>query len=65
MPLYHKDMLTEYEEVLHRRRFHFKEETIQTIINTVKQYGVEVFPQPTGEILVDMAGCLDSLLLCV
>ena len=54
VPLYHKDMLTEYEEVLHRRRFHFKEETIQTIINTVKQYGVEVFPQPTGEILVDM-----------
>ena len=22
--------------------------------NAVKQYGVEVFPQPTGEILVDM-----------
>lgn len=24
------------------------------MINAVKQYGVEVFPQPTGEILVDM-----------
>ena len=54
VPLYHKDKLTEYEEVLHRSRFHFKEETIQMIINTVKQYGVEVFPQPTGEILIDM-----------
>ena len=34
--------------------FHFKEETIQLVINAVKQYGIEVFPQPTGEILVDM-----------
>ena len=24
------------------------------MINAVRQYGVEVFPQPTGEILVDM-----------
>ena len=30
------------------------EETIQLVINAVKQYGMEVFPQPTGEILVDM-----------
>lgn len=54
VPLYHNDMLTEYNEVLHRSKFHFKEETIQLVINAVKQYGVEVFPQPTGEILVDM-----------
>ena len=25
-----------------------------SVINAVKQYGLEVFPQPTGEILVDM-----------
>lgn len=54
VPLYHQDILKEYTEVLHRSRFHFKEETIQMIINAVKQYGVEVFPQPTGEILIDM-----------
>lgn len=24
------------------------------INNVVKQYGVEIFPQPTGEILIDM-----------
>ena len=47
-------ILTEYDEVLHRKKFHFKEETIQVVIDAVKQYGVEVFPQPTGEILVDM-----------
>lgn len=54
IPLYHEDILTEYNEVLHRSKFHFKEETIQLVINAVKQYGIEVFPQPTGEILIDM-----------
>lgn len=54
VPLYHEDILEEYNEVLHRSKFHFKEETIQLVISAVKQYGVEVFPQPTGEILVDM-----------
>ena len=54
VPLYHQDILAEYEEVLHRSRFHFKEEAIRLVINAVKQYGVEIFPQSTGEILVDM-----------
>ena len=54
IPLYHEDILAEYDEVLHRSKFHFKEETVQLVINAVKQYGIEVFPQPTGEILVDM-----------
>lgn len=54
VPLYHQDILAEYDEVLHRSKFHFKEETIRLVINAVEQYGVEVFPQPTGEILVDM-----------
>lgn len=54
IPLYHEEILAEYDEVLHRKKFHFKEKMIQIVINAVKQYGVEVFPQPTGEILVDM-----------
>ena len=54
VPLYHEEILAEYDEVLHRKKFHFKEETIQLVINAVKQYGIEVFSQPTGEILVDM-----------
>lgn len=53
-PLYHQDIIAEYDEVLHRPKFHLKEETIQTILYAIKKYGVEVFPQPTGEILVDM-----------
>ncbi len=54
VPLYHEDIIAEYDEVLHRRKFHFDEELIQTVLSAVRQYGVEVFPQPTGEILVDM-----------
>lgn len=27
---------------------------IQVVLKAIKQYGVEIFPQPTGEILVDM-----------
>lgn len=54
VPLYHEDILAEYDEVLHRNKFHFKEETIQIVLNAVKQFGIEVFPQPSGEILIDM-----------
>lgn len=54
IPLYHSDILQEYEEVLRRKKFHFREESIRLVIHAVKQYGMEVFPQPTGEILVDM-----------
>ncbi len=53
-PLYHEDILDEYEEVLHRPKFHLSKDVIQTVISAVKRYGIEVFPQPTGEILIDM-----------
>ena len=53
-PLFHKDIIAEYDEVLRRAKFNLKENTIQLILDAIKQYGVEVFPQPSGEILVDM-----------
>ncbi len=53
-PLYHADILDEYEEVLHRPKFHLSKDVIRTVISAIKRYGVEVFPQPTGEILIDM-----------
>ncbi|MCH5249357.1 MAG: putative toxin-antitoxin system toxin component, PIN family [Lachnospiraceae bacterium] len=52
--LYHENILAGYNDVFNRNKFNFKKETIQLIISAVKQYGIEVFPQPTGEILVDM-----------
>ena len=54
IPLYHRDILKEYSEVLHRGKFHLDENTVQFVLNSVIQFGIEVFPQPTGEILVDM-----------
>lgn len=54
VPLYHNEILAEYDEVLHREKFSFKEESIQVVLTAVKKFGIEVFPQPTGEIFVDM-----------
>ncbi|MCM1550398.1 MAG: putative toxin-antitoxin system toxin component, PIN family [Clostridium sp.] len=54
VPLYHDDILMEYDDVLHREKFNFREESIQLVLNAVKKFGVEIFPQPTGEIFVDM-----------
>lgn len=53
-PLYHKDILKEYEEVLSRPKFKLSEARIRTVLDMIIKYGVEVFPKPTGEILIDM-----------
>ena len=53
IPLYHKDILAEYNEVLRRGKFHLQEDTIRFVLDSVIQFGIEVFPQPTGEILSD------------
>ena len=53
-PLYHQEIIEEYEEVLARPKFHFNKEDISILISAFKQFGIEVFPQPTGEILIDM-----------
>ena len=54
IPLYHQEILAEYNEVLHREKFHLSERVIQDILATIVRYGVEIFPQPTGEVLIDM-----------
>ena len=52
-PLYHAEILEEYDEVLHRSKFPFQENDIQVIFDTIRQYGIEIDPTPTGEILPD------------
>lgn len=54
IPLYHRDILAEYDEVLHREKFHLQEEVVRTVLDAVRQYGIFVVPQPTGKILIDM-----------
>ena len=54
IPLYHADILAEYEDVLHRKKkYDLSENAVQTILNATRNYGIEVFPKPTGEIFVD------------
>ena len=53
-PLYHKDILEEYAEVISRPKFKFSEKKINAVLDMIIKYGVEVFPKPTGEILIDM-----------
>ncbi len=53
-PLYHKDILMEYQEVLSRPKFHFSSSVIKAVLDRIIECGVEVFPKPTGEILIDV-----------
>lgn len=54
VPLYHSEMIAEYNDVLRRSKFNQSAERVDHIVNFIKQYGVEVSPTPTGEIFVDM-----------
>ena len=54
IPLYHEDILAEYEDVLHRKKkYDLSENAIQTLLNAIRRFGIEVFPKPTGEIFID------------
>ena len=53
-PLYHKEILMEYKEVLSRPKFHFSSSVIKAVLDRIIECGVEVFPKPTGEILIDV-----------
>ena len=54
IPLYHPDILAEYGEVMRHPKFHLQEATVQRFLDAVRQFGIEVIPQLTGEILPDM-----------
>lgn len=54
IPLYDGEILEEYEDVLHRDKFPFKESDVRSLIDSIKEMGVSVNPSPTGEILPDM-----------
>ena len=53
VPLYHPNILQEYQEVLRREKFAFSEERIQKMLLLIRQFGIAVNPSPTGEILTD------------
>lgn len=54
VPLYNQEILDEYDDVLHRAKFNFKNASIRAVLSIIRQFGLEVSPSPTGEILPDM-----------
>lgn len=52
-PLYNNEILSEYNDVLHRDKFQFPEATIQATINYFIKYGICVNRLTTDEILPD------------
>ena len=53
-PIYNDEILAEYNDVLHRKKFHFPESMIQATINYFRRYGVYADRLSTGEILPDL-----------
>ena len=59
-PLYNQEIIDEYQEVLHRGKFHFPTEAIESIIRSVQESGVsseriastEHFPDPKDTLCV-------------
>lgn len=39
-PVYNEEILAEYTEVLHRKKFKFKEEDIQVLLGFITEYGI-------------------------
>ncbi|MCD8108362.1 MAG: putative toxin-antitoxin system toxin component, PIN family [Oscillospiraceae bacterium] len=54
IPLFSEEILSEYNDVLRRKKFGFSEEVISNMLRTIEKFGDSVTPSPTGEILPDM-----------
>ena len=54
IPLYNEEIMTEYDEVLHRKKFPFTEKRIRPVLASILAFGMAVNPSSTGEILPDM-----------
>lgn len=53
IPLYNDEIMHEYEDVLHRKKFNFSEPAIQLIIHSIRDNGICVERLDTKEILPD------------
>ena len=53
VPLYSKDILEEYKDVLSRKKFHLDLNIIQIVLEGIKQFGIEVVPGQSDEIFSD------------
>lgn len=53
IPLFDTEILEEYNAVLRRKKFHFTESAVETLIHVIQKYGENVSAAPTGAILPD------------
>lgn len=42
IPVYSKEIIQEYEDVLHRSKFGLSNQVVYSIINDIKEYGIEI-----------------------
>ena len=54
IPVYSNTIMSEYREVLHRKKFRFTPELVDYLLSAIEKMGVLVEPSPSGVILPDM-----------
>lgn len=53
VPLYCDEIFREYDDVLHREKFHLPESDIQTVFRAIRKYGIVVQPMASEESFSD------------
>lgn len=53
IPLFSREILNEYREVLYRDKFGFNKSTVSAFLDSIEMCGKAVEPAPTGELLPD------------
>lgn len=53
-PVYSADIMSEYQEVLSRRRFKFDKSMVDYLLSAVCRFGLMIEASPTGAVLPDM-----------
>ena len=54
IPLYSRDILAEYRNVLNRKKFGFSPDIVDAMLSAIEKFGRLVTPDPSGELLPDM-----------
>ena len=54
IPVYSEEIMKEYFDVLHRKKFRFEPVMINQILSAIEKYGAKVVPHDTGTVLPDM-----------
>ena len=54
IPMYSEEILTEYRNVLHRKKFNFSAENVDYLLSAIENFGILVRPAEVEIILPDM-----------